>query len=576
MKTKLIPVVIAIGLLAVVYFLDTPDGYSTSKNHQKASFGFTKCTPTKFLLEDIDTTQQIAPLFENLGDLKFKISTGNERAQVFFNQGLRLSYAFNHAEAHRSFMEASRLDPNAAMAYWGQAYALGPNINDPLPDDERKKKANDAVKKAQSLASKATPKEQALIAALGKRYNWDLSKDIAELNTAYMNAMSEVAKKFPNDADIQVFYAEAVMNTVPWNYWDKDGNPSPGIAEAKAALEKAIVINPSNPGAHHYYIHMVELPKPDLAVASADKLGSLMPAAGHIVHMPSHIYIRVGRYLDAVRVNQEAILADEDYISQCYSQGMYPLGYYPHNIHFLWSAASFLGDSKVAIDAAKKTAEKVPTGELVEMPFLQNFAATPLLAYTRFGKWNEILTIPSPNAKIKHLKLIWHYARGVAFIGKNNINEAQEELEALEGLLKDPELENLVASGFDPSSSIAKVAYEVVAGELAALKGDMPLAIEHLEKAVIAEDALTYTEPAAWHIPTRQNLGAALLKAKKFKEAEKIYKEDLEVLRQNGWSLMGLYQSLKAQGKTKEAQTIKEEFESAWQHSDIRITASIL
>jgi tetratricopeptide (TPR) repeat protein len=255
---------------------------------------------------------------------------------------------------------------------------------------------------------------------------------------------------------------------------------------------------------------------------------------------------------------------------------MYPLGYYPHNIHFLWSAASLLGDSELAIDAAKKTAEKVPTGELVEMPFLQNFASVPLLAYTRFGKWNEILTTPSPNAEIKHLKLIWHYARGIAFVRKNNAKEAQEELDAIQEMMNDPDLENLIAAGFDPSSSIAKVAYEVVAGELAALQGDLSKAVEHLEKAVEYEDGLTYTEPAAWHIPTRQNLGAVLMNANKYKEAEKIFKEDLDILRQNGWSLMGLHNSLKAQGKTQEAEAIKQEFEKAWEHADITIDTSVL
>ncbi|KQC31576.1 hypothetical protein AAY42_02695 [Flagellimonas eckloniae] len=535
-----------------------------------------KCTPTNYLLEVVDSTQQISPLFENLGDLSFTITTKNERAQTFFNQGLKLTYAFNHAEAHRSFMEASRLDPTSPMTYWGQAYALGPNINDPLPPDDRKIKTNEAMAKARNLSANATPKEQALINALTSRYSEDLTKDIEELNIAYMNAMVEVLKEFPEDAEVQILYAASVMNTVPWNYWDEEGNPSPNIAEAKAALEKAMEINPNNPGAHHYYIHMVELPKPDLAVASADKLGGLMPAAGHIVHMPSHIYIRVGRYLDAVKANQKAILADEDYISQCYSQGLYPLGYYPHNIHFLWSAASLLGDSDIAIDAAKKTAEKVPVGEFINMPFLQDFAATPMLAYTRFGKWNEILTIPAPKKDIKHLNLIRHYARGIAFIRKGNSKEAQEELDAIEALKNDPELADLVATANNASVYSANIAYEVVAGELAALNGDTSKAIKHLENAVEFEDGLTYTEPAAWHIPTRQNLGAILMNAKKYEEAEKIYKEDLDVLRQNGWSLMGLHNSLKAQGKLEEAQAIKQEFEKAWEHSDIEIETSIL
>ncbi|MEO9513563.1 MAG: hypothetical protein ABJN84_09985 [Flavobacteriaceae bacterium] len=576
MKTKLTLAILVLALLTTVHFLTKNSSNKALKNQQKASFSFIKCTPTTYLLEVVDSTQQIAPLFENLGDLTYAISTTNEKAQTFFNQGLRLTYAFNHAEAHRSFMEASRLDPTSAMTFWGQAYALGPNINDALPPEERKIKTNEALAKALSLAPTATQKEQALINALTARYSEDLTKDIEELNMAYMNAMAKVQKQYPNDAEIQVLFAASVMNTVPWNYWDENGNPSPNIPEAKAALEKAMEINPNNPGAHHYYIHMVELPKPDLGVASADKLGALMPAAGHIVHMPSHIYIRVGRYLDAVKANQNAILADEDYISQCYSQGLYPLGYYPHNIHFLWSAASLLGNSDVAIDAAKKTAEKVPVGEFITMPFLQDFASTPMLAYTRFGKWNEILTIPAPNPEIKHLNLIRHYARGIAFIRKGNSKEAKEELDAIAILKNDSELEDLVATANNASIHSANIAYEIVAGELAALNGNSAKAIEHLMNAVAFEDGLTYTEPAAWHIPTRQNLGAILMDAKKYKEAEQVYREDLNVLRQNGWSLMGLHNSLKAQGKVDEAKIIKAEFDKAWQHSDLAISTSVL
>jgi tetratricopeptide (TPR) repeat protein len=292
--------------------------------------------------------------------------------------------------------------------------------------------------------------------------------------------------------------------------------------------------------------------------------------------MPSHIYIRVGRYEDAVKVNQAAILADEDYISQCYSQGMYPLGYYPHNLHFLWSASTLLGNSSIAIDAAKKTAEKVPLGEMATLPFLQDFASTPLLAYTRFGKWNEILTIPYPGDQYKHLKLIWHYARGIAFVRKNNIKEAQEELEAIATMKNDPELETVVANYTNPSSSIAKIAHRVVAGEIANAEGNLPEALEHLGYAVFYEDQLIYSEPTAWHIPVRQTLGAVLLKAQKYEEAEKAYKEDLEVLRQNGWSLMGLHESLVGQGKLEEAKKIKQEFDAAWKQADVKIITSVL
>ncbi|MDO6597023.1 hypothetical protein Q4512_08855 [Oceanihabitans sp. 2_MG-2023] len=575
MKTKLNLFLFSLLTVTIMplFFLNKEEEIDYSK---KYGMDVITCIPAKFLLEAVDTTKQISPLFENLGNHAYKVSTKNELAQQFFNQGLRLTYAFNHAEAHRSFMEASRLDPNLAMAFWGQAYTLGPNINDPLPDDDRKNKYNEAISKAKQLATNATKKEQDIIGALTHRYSKDLTADTPELNVAYMHAMSKLLDTYPEDTNINTLFAASVMNTVPWNYWDKDGNPSPNIDKAKAALEKAMVLDANNPGAHHYYIHMVELPKPDLAIPSAEKLALLMPAAGHIVHMPSHIYIRVGRYKDAVESNQKAILADEDYISQCLSQGMYPLGYYPHNIHFLWSAATLLGNSEIAIDAAKKTAEKVPTGELKELHFLQNFAATPLLAYTRFGKWNDILTIPKPNDELKHLKMIWHYARGIAFIRKNNIKDAQEELDAIASFLKDPEMETIIATGFDNGTTISKLAFQVVAGELEALKGNYDSAITHLESAVKMEDNLIYNEPSAWYIPPRQNLGAVLLQANKYKEAELVFKEDLKNLRQNGWSLMGLYQSLKAQGKLDEANKIKLEFDTAWKDADIEISTSIL
>ena len=293
---------LTIAVVLLVYFAINSTNIEI-EDSPKLAYNFVKCTPAKFLLEGIDTTKQISPLFNNLGNLHFNISSSIERAQSFFDQGLKLSYAFNHAEGHRSFMEAARLDPNAAMSYWGQAFALGPNINDPQPDDERKNKINEAMTKARSLASKSSAKEQALIEALSARYSEDLTKDVAELNMAYMNAMAKVVKKYPEDANIQILYAASVMNTVPWNYWDKDGKPSPNIKEAKTALEKAMKIAPENPGGHHYYIHMVELPYPDLGVPSADKLVTLMPGAGHIVHMPSHIYIRVGRYKEAVEAS---------------------------------------------------------------------------------------------------------------------------------------------------------------------------------------------------------------------------------------------------------------------------------
>ncbi|MGB5237746.1 MAG: hypothetical protein WBN59_08950, partial [Flavobacteriaceae bacterium] len=456
------------------------------------------------------------------------------------------------------------------------AYALGPNINDALPDEERRMKSYEAIQKAKQFSADASEREKAMIAALSVRYSNDPKVELQDLNLSYMEAMNELNKKFPDDPDILTLFAASVMNTMPWNYWDNEGNPMANTLDAKKALEKAFELNPKHPGAHHYYIHMVELPNPDLAEKSADILGRLMPAAGHLVHMPSHIYIRVGRYEDAVKANQMAILADEDYISQCFSQGMYPLGYYPHNIHFLWSASSLLGASEMAIDAAKKTAEKVPLAELASLPFLQDFASTPMLAYTRFGKWNQILTIPYPGDDYKHLKLIWHYSRGIAFLRKDNLKEALEEVAAVEAMLNDPQLEEVIANYTNPSSNIAKVAHQVLLGEVAAFNGDLEASADHLKEAVAFEDQLIYSEPSPWHIPTRQSLGAVLLKDGQYSAAEKVFRKDLEKIRQNGWSLMGLYQSLQSQGRSDEAIKVKSEFDKAWKHADIEINTSVL
>jgi tetratricopeptide (TPR) repeat protein len=566
---------IALMALALILFWSLPERTEELPKRNKASIGALKCTVTKFMLGPVDSTKQIAPLFENLGDYSFPITTDNDRAQAFFDQGMRLTFAFNHAEAHRSFMEASRLDPGSAMAFWGQAYALGPNINDPQPDQQRKESAWSALQKANSYLGGASPLEKALVTALNSRYSNAWETDVAALNSAYLVAMEKVLGQFPDNPDVLTLYAAAAMNTMPWNYWDPDGNPMPSTPKAKQALEKAIDRNPGHPGAHHYYIHMVELPFPDLGVPSAETLEGLMPAAGHLVHMPSHIYIRVGRYKDAVRVNHLAFAADEDYISQCYSQGLYPMGYYPHNIHFLWSAASLIGESTTAIEAARKTAEKVPVGEMEALHFLQDFAATPLLAYTRFGKWNDILTYPAPAPEIRHLNLMRHYARGLAFIRKDNAKEAREELEAIKAIRDDPASADLVATAQNSTDKIARVAFEVVAGELAHLEGDSGKAIQHLKQAVIAEDALTYTEPSAWHIPPRQNLGAILMDVGNYSEAEAVYREDLKRLRQNGWSLYGLYRALEAQGNDAEAMGVKTEFDEVWQYSDLRIERSV-
>ena len=357
---------------------------------------------------------ELAPRLQNLGKHKFSVTAKSEQVQIFINQGLNLAYGFNHAEAGRAFREAARLDPDCAMAYWGQALVLGPNINAPMsPEDEPK--AYELVQKAVSLKSRASERERAYIDALAKRYSGSEKPDRKALDRAFAAAMAEVHKKFPDDLDAATLYAEALMDLRPWDYWARDGQPYPGTQEAVSAIESVMQRNKNHPGALHYYIHLMENTKsPERAEEAADRLLSLMPGAGHMVHMPSHIFMRVGRYNDASLSNQHAILADEEYITQCRAQGLYPLGYYPHNIHFLWFASTMEGRSGRAIEAARKTASKISPEDVRKLPFLQAFVVVPYYALTRFGKWEEILKEPRPKHDSPFVSGMWHYARGTA------------------------------------------------------------------------------------------------------------------------------------------------------------------
>src|SRR5262252_696121 len=375
-------------------------------------------------------TGQLAPRLQKLGDHIFPVSTKNKQAQLFMNQGLNLSYAFNHAEAGRAYREAARLDPNLAMAYWGEALALGPNINAPM-DPASEPKALEAIQKAVALKPKASPREQALIDALTQRYS-GRAEDRKARDRAYADAMREVHLKFSDDDDISVLYVESVMDLRPWGYWARDGMPYERTAEIVALTEKVIAHNPNHPGALHLYIHLMEANEPFKAETAADRLQTLMPAAGHMVHMPAHIYQRVGRYADAARSNELAIAADEDYIAQCRAQGLYPMAYYPHNLHFLWFAATAEGRSKLAIEAARKAASRVDDDTLKAVPLLAGFRVVPYFALTRFGKWDEMLREPEPPATSTYLKGMWNYARGTAFLGNGQINEAEKEFGKLE------------------------------------------------------------------------------------------------------------------------------------------------
>jgi len=515
----------------------------------------------------------LAPRLQKLGSYTFKVTTRSARAQLFINQGLNLAYGFNHAEAGRAFAEAARLDPSCAMAYWGQALVLGPNINAAMPPEDEPK-AYELAQKAVSKAGGVTPRERDYINALAKRYTGK-PEDRQSADRAFADAMRALYTKYPTDQDAATMFAESLMDLRPWNYWTRDGLPAEGTNEALKTIQAVLARSPNHPGALHYWIHLWEPTAPERAEKEADRLLPLMPGAGHIVHMPGHIYMRVGRYNDAVKANIQAVAADEDYIAQCRAQGQYPLGYYPHNIHFIWFGATMSGQSALAIASARKVAAAIPQEALQDVPQIQGFLVVPYYALVRFGHWDEMLAEPKPRYDSIYTQGVWHYARGMAFAGKGRLDEATQELAALQKIVNDPALAKLPASStLNTPDMILRIAPEALAGEIAARRKDYDTAILHLDRAIRLEEALAYTEPPDWHYPIRQSLGAVLLEAGRPVEAEAVYWADLERNRENGWSLFGLVQSLTAQGKKDEAAAVQKRFEKAWSAADVKLTAS--
>ena len=514
-------------------------------------------------------------LMDNLGDHHHAITTDNEMTQKYFDQGLILSYAFNHELAVASFKEALKYDANCAMCYWGIAWALGPNINLPM-DNALVPDAWAALQKAQELAPNASPKEQAYITALAARYAPEPVDDRAPLDLAFADTMREVMNAYPEDLDAATIYAEALMDTIPWNYWDEEGQPREATIEILAALESVLERNPDHPAANHYYIHATEASdNPGLALASAERLETLVPGAGHLVHMPAHTYWRVGRYQDAYRINIQAHNADENTVGGTPDQGtFYSLAYYPHNIHFLFAAAQMLGNSSNAIDAASRLVSKIPEEAYRAVPPLEDFRPMLYYALVRFGKWEEILAEPAPTDNLQLATGMWHFARGMALLRTNELEEAQQALAEVQERAGRPEMATFGLPSFATAEQILKIASGILAGEIAAAQGDYDTAVAELEAAVAIQDSLPYIEPPSWYYPVRQTLGAVLLEAGRAEDAEAVYRTDLEQYPLNGWSLYGLTQALEAQGKNEEAAAVQAQFEEAWQYADVELTAS--
>jgi len=522
------------------------------------------------------TQTKPATLMQGYGDLHHPVSTDKAEAQQFFDQGLRQIYAFNHDEAARSFQRAASLDSRLAMAYWGVAEAVGPNYNDSASDD-RFAAAHTAIQKALDLSRSASPAEQAYIKAMALRFPADPKADRRQAAEAYHAAMREVVKQFPDDLDAATLFAESGMNLHPWGLWMGDGTPREGTVEIVATLESVIKRDPNHLGAVHYYIHSVEASKsPERALAGANRLAAIAPAAGHIVHMPAHVYIRTGDYAAAVKTNQEAAAVDQAYIKASGAQGIYPLMYYSHNLHFIAMCSAMNGDYAEAHKNADMLAAHVAP-HVKDMPPLEGFMTIPIAVDVRFHKWDEILKIPKPDPEMKIVTVLWHFARGMALAAKGSVNEADAEYQVVSDAEKNtPEDAVFAMPVYNKAKDVWKIARDVLGAKIALTKKDKAGAVALLQSAVAAQDTLKYAEPEDWFFPVRESLGGALLMNGDSAAAEKVFREDLDRHPRNPRSLFGLEQALKAQKRDYDAGFVEKQFRESWNGGNIPLKVADL
>ena len=519
-----------------------------------------------------------APLFDNLGQHHLEITTSVKLAQRLFDQGLNLSYGFNHREAARAFREAARLDPDCAMAYWGLALVLGPNLNAPM-DASNLGEVYNAVQTALAKKDKVTEWEQALIEAIAIRYPDSVTTARAQFDIDYAEAMGKVYKRFPDNSDIASLYGEALMDVHPWDLYTYDGQPKEWTPQIVDLLTSILERWPKHPGANHFYIHAVEAStKPEKALPSADVLRELVPGSGHLVHMPSHVYIRTGKYHEGSIANEKAIIADSIYVATCQTQGIYPLLYYPHNIHFLAATAALEGRGDRSISASWQLSRRVDR-DLMKDPewaTLQHFFSIPYFVMVKFGQWNRILELPDLVDVPPYPKAIAYYAKGMAHLKQGRLAKAEENSAKVKEIMAEESLRNLTIFGLNLITDVLKIADHVLTGEIEAKKGNYTAAVENLEAAIYTEDHLIYNEPPDWFFSVRHHLGVLFLEMGKYEEAEKVLKEDLAKYPENGWALSGLMVSLENQNKKDEAEDVKNRFEKAWQWSNVELQGSLI
>ena len=515
--------------------------------------------------------QEPVPLFDNLGNLHHPVTTASDRAQRYVDQGLRMVYAFNHEEAVRAFEEAAKLDPSAAMAYWGVALALGPNINAAMTK-QHERKALEALQKARTYSAHVSAAERGYIEALTKRYSSKGGSREA-LDRAYADAMRSLWRQLPDDPDAGVLFAEAMMDLRPWDLWTEKGQPRPGTEEIVSTLESVMSRFPDHPGACHYYIHAVEAsPAPERALECAERLPGLMPGAGHLVHMPAHVYMRLGRYHEAAERNAHAASVDRKYMAGGHETSDYAAGYYPHNLHFLWASLAMEGRRTDALKVARDVTNSVTEEAARKDTWNEVYLPTPLWSMIRFGQWDAMLREQAPPKTLRLHQGLWRLGRGLALAGTGRLPGAEAELAVLSGLAK--RLGRDRTSREKIERTVLKISESLLTGEIALRHGKNDEAIRILKDAVVLEEGLPYSEPPLWPIPIRHYLGAALLVAGRQGEAEAVYRTDLARNPNNGWALFGLMQSLRAQGKTDEAEEAERQFKAVWSFADVTLLSS--